>query len=148
MTAVRILETEIEAVKTLVANLRDLIGDDERVLNDMISGETDLDLALDKIAEALVMDLVHAEALKELVKRFEERQHRIEQRIGHMKELVRKALELTGRKSHRAPAGSFVRVSTRPAVIIVDESEVPFRFFKPVAPRVSKSAIACRHRGR
>ena len=135
------MSKQVAAAKSLLATCRDVIGDDEQCLVDMIGGETSLNEAIasavDRLGELASFEdglTAYAKKVKERAERFADQQDRIRSAISHaMAEVGLKKLEIAG-----------ATLSLRPSpgkVMITSEAEIPTQYFTEPAPKPDLRAI-------
>lgn len=135
------LYRQIEAARILLANFKDVLGDDEQAIADTVEGETNLHGAIEKglarIAELEMLETGVMAALDNLKARC--------QRLQQQKEMLRTslavALEVGGLKKLETPLGTIALKNVPPKVEITEESAIPSRFWKPQEPRLDKKAV-------
>lgn len=135
------LHEQIEAARVLLANFRDILGDDAQAKADAVEGETDLREAiatgLARIAEVEMLETGITEAMKNLKARAD--------RLGDQKEALRTALtvalELAEVPSLETPLGTISLRSVPPKLEIVEEAEIPSKYWKPQEPKLDKAAL-------
>lgn len=103
---------------------------DDRMLADMLEGETDLF----EFLTALVQEKDEAEAFAEtcniLISQYRKRKERLEHRVKRLRELMRSVLQDSGLKNYRLATTT---LSVRPGprkVIVTNESELPDQYFR------------------
>ena len=141
MSVLRTLRNEAEATRTLLANIRDVIGDDEDAAHDAIEGETSLIEAIASAVNGIAVLEAHEIALAGLMKDLATRK----ERFGHQAEVIRAALcvamAMADLKKLELPQATISRKPTPPKVIVTDEAAIPARFWKAADPRLDKKAL-------
>ena len=132
---------ETEAAKALRANLADIIGDDEDFAADVVSGETNLNEAIDAAVKRMVDDEIAISGLETMISALAARLDRHQERVKSMKTAIAVAMEQAGRKKIEHPAVTLTLKATPASVIITDEAAIPSRFWKPKDPTLDKRAI-------
>jgi hypothetical protein len=132
---------ETRAAKTLLAQLADIIGDDQQAAADLVEGETSLNEAIDAAVQKLVEDTAAVRGLKSMIEDLTRRQVRLEERIKNFRTALSVALEQAGRKSVEHPAVTISLRAVAASVAITDEAAVPSRFWKAGEPRLDKHAL-------
>lgn len=139
--ATHTLHREIEAARTLLANLADVIGADDDMKIDVIAGETNLNEAIDQAIWMLSSDLAHIKGLNDYIEKFTARKERLRQRVENVRAMLAVAMEQAGRKKIEHQA---VTLSLRPSpqkAIITDEAAIPAKFWNPSDPKLDKRAV-------
>jgi hypothetical protein len=137
----RTLKDETEAARVLLANLRDIIGDDEEAAATVVEGETDLFETLAAAVEQIAMDEARAESVASVIKRFSERKSRLEARAERGRAAVAVAMDMVGIKKADLPHAVLTVKATPPKAIVTDEAAIPSRFWKPSDPKLDKKAV-------
>lgn len=135
------LHIEGEAAKALVLNIKDVVGDDEEMIETAVEGETDLKEVISRAVDRIEEINGHRECLETRIKSLQERRDRFENQAERIKAAIHAAMghaEL--RKLELATATLSIR-AVPPKCEIVDESVVPSKFFKPQDPKLDKKAI-------
>lgn len=135
------LYRESEAAKTLLAQIGDLIGDDEQAKADAVEGETNLLEAIDLAVQQLVDDMAAIKGLNDYIEKLTNRKERLQDRVAHFRTALAVAMEQAGRKKIDHPAVTLSLRAVAPSVTVVDEAEIPSKFFKPQDPKLDKIAI-------
>lgn len=139
---VRKLEVEAAAAKSLLANIRTVIGDDEDAVHDAIEGETGLIEAItaadQRMAEIDAMAEGFDLAMQSLKKRAE--------RLGRQRECLRaavlNAMAEAGLKKLELPTGTLSLSASPAAVEIVSEADLPSNYLvEKVEIKPDKKAI-------
>jgi hypothetical protein len=118
---------DIRIQADMAARLREALaahGDEELTL-DMIEGETRLFDMLDQLAEARAEDLAMVEAIKLREADLSERRKRIAARADAHRDLVHKALEISGQRKVERPLYTASIAAGRASVVITDELALP-----------------------
>jgi hypothetical protein len=137
----RTLKNEAEAARSLLANLRDILGDDEQAATDAVEGETNLIEAIATAVEQIAADEAHAEAMAGVVKRYQERKGRLEARAERTRAAIAVAMDTAGLKKVELPQAVLTIKALPPKAIVTDEVEIPSRFFVDQAPKLDKKAL-------
>lgn len=141
MNLVRKLDIEAEAARTLLANIRDVIGDDEDAAADAVEGETSLVETISAAVERIAELEAHEESLKAREKALKERRDR----FAKQAELIRTAVLLAmGTAELRKLELDHATVSVRPTpatVMTPNEADIPSRFWKAQDPKLDRKAL-------
>lgn len=135
------LHREMEAAKVLKAHLRELVGDDEEALRDTIEGETRLQELIALVMEEVGADAAAVEGIKLHIDKLETRCHRLKERIGHKKQAILAAMAMAEVKKLELPLCTLSRQRTAPSVQVIDETQIPSKFWKRADPSLDKKAI-------
>lgn len=141
MATTRDLQREMEAATILREQLKALGETDGELARDTIEGETNLFEMIDALVAADGEDASTVEGLASYIKSLQERKSRIEDRIETRRALLASALDIAGVTKHPAPAGTITRKAVAPKAIIVEESDIPTKFFVTPEPRLDKKAL-------
>lgn len=137
----RTLKDETEAARALLANIHDVVGDDDEAILGTVEGETNLieviALAVDRLAELKS----HDEALSHLVKSYNERRDRLQNQGELLRAAISVALEAAGLKRLELPQATLTIKATPPSAVITDEAALPSKFWKPSDPKLDKRAV-------
>ena len=137
----RTLKDEAEAARVLLANLRDIIGDDEEAAASTVEGETNLIEAIAAVVEQIAADEAHAEAVAAVAKRYSERKARLEHRAERARAAISVAMDMAGLKKIELPQAVLTVKATPPKAIITDEAAIPSKFWKPADPKLDKKSV-------
>lgn len=138
---VRGLSREADAAKALLANIRDVIGDDEEMAADAVEGETNL---VEVIAGAVsrVQELEgFAAAICEQMKTLSERKARFERQGEHLRQAVLVAMGHADLKKLELAGATLSRKAVPPKCEIVSEADIPARFWRPSDPKLDRKAL-------
>lgn len=135
------LKKETTAAKALLANLRDIIGDDDGLAKDTIEGETSLNEAIDSAVKRMIDDHLMIAGLGVMMLEMEARKHRLEARVNAMKTAIAHAMEVAGEKTVHTPAVTISLRKVPPSVLVTEEVLVPSRFWKTPPPKLSKTDV-------
>lgn len=137
----RALTIEMEAAKALLANIKDIIGDDEEAAADAVEGETDLretiHAAIRRVGELEAL----ADGLKAYGETIAKRQHRLSETAKRIRTAICSAMETGSIKSLELDIATATCKPVPPSVIINEEAQVPSKFWKPQPPKLDKAAV-------
>lgn len=137
----RALHIQGEAAKVLLANIRDVIGDDDEMIATAVEGETSLvetiSSAVDRIAE---LD-AHCEAIARRMKDLGERQSRFEAQAARIKAAVYVAMGQGELRKLELPQATISIRAVQPKVEVIDETEIPARFWKRKDPELDRKEL-------
>lgn len=135
------LNAQAEAARTLLLNIRDVIGDDEEAAADAIEGETDLHEA---IAGAVlrISDLeAHEDAIASIIKTLGERKSRFASQADRIRTAICVAMGVAGIKKLELAQATISRRAVPPSAVFTNEADVPSRFWKPQDPKLDRKAV-------
>lgn len=139
------LRTEIrnegEAVAALLANIRDIIVDDEQAREDAIEGETNFkDVLSAAVARCAEIDAL-SEAIKAQSDKLRARRDRLENQAELLRVAITSAMQVAEIDKIELPSHTLTVKATPPKVLVTDESAIPSRFFVPQDPKLSLKAV-------
>lgn len=141
MNIVRTLNAEAEAAQSLLANIRDVIGEDEEMSLAAVEGETNLveviKAAVDRINELEGFGASIANHTKELA----ERRGRFERQAEMLRQAVVVAMGMADIKKLELPTATLSRKAIPPKAEIVSEADIPSKFWKPADPKLDRKAL-------
>jgi hypothetical protein len=135
------LDREMEAAKVLLANLSDIVAGDDALAADMVEGETSLLEAIQRCIDLVCQDETHAKAIADYRKRLADREARLEKRAELMRSAIAVAMEIARQQKLITPLGTVSVRKTPGKLEIVEESEIPAKYFVQPEPTLSKKAI-------
>lgn len=130
----------IDAATVIKASIAKLT-DDTDALIDTLEGETDLDVIVRSLLLSLEEDQLMIDGLGARIADLAERKQRFELRIGTKRTLVHQALELLGRAKMEFDIATVSLGKAAPALQVVQEAEIPSRFWKAGDPKLDKPAL-------
>lgn len=138
---VREISREAEAAKALLANLRDVIGDDEQAAEDFLEGETGFKEAISAAVEMIGEWEAFAEALSSRIGEMKARKDRLENRVEMTRAAIASAMGAVNMRKITLPVATLTLKATPPKVIVTEESDIPSNFWKPQPPKLDKQAL-------
>jgi hypothetical protein len=146
----RILHLEMEAARTLVAQLNEAgLSDDSQLLADTIEGETNIETAIGKVVESIILeDNVALEGISRAETFLKDRKSRVEDRIERKKAMILTAMQIAELKTVKTPLATITKKLTAAKVIVTDESLIPTEFFKTPEPVLDKKLLNDRVKAR
>jgi hypothetical protein len=135
------LHRESEAARILLAQIADIIGDDEEAKADAVEGETNLLEAIDLAVQQLVDDMAAIKGLNDYIEKMTARKERLLNRVAHFRTALAAAMEQAGRKKIDHPAVTLSLRAVAPSVAVSDEESIPSKFWKPAAPKLDRKAV-------
>lgn len=139
--AIQTLRREGEAARVLLANIRDVIGDDEEASADAVEGETDLIEAITDAVSRLDELEAFEEALAAQVKKLTERKTRFAEQGDRIRQAILVAMGQAELRKLELPTATLSVRTVAPKIEIVDESLVPSKFWKAQDPKLDKKAV-------
>lgn len=143
-TAGHDLFRETEAARVLLAQLADIIGDDEEAKADVVEGQTSLVEAIDLAVQQLVDDMAAIKGLNDYIDRLVNRKERLQDRVANYRAALAVAMEQAGKKKIDHPAVTLSLRAVPASVTVLEESDIPPKFFKVPempAPKLDKRAV-------
>jgi hypothetical protein len=141
MTDVIALSREADAAQSLLANLRDIIGDDEQAATDAIEGETNLIETITAVVHRINEIAAHKDGIKDYVGRVKSRLERLERQEELMRTALLSAMATAGLKKLELPTATITLKATPPSATIISEADIPPQFWKPQEPKLDKKAV-------
>jgi hypothetical protein len=135
------LYKETQAAKALLANLKDIIGEDAEFAADIVDGETNLNEAIDAAVRQLIDDNAASRGLGLMITDLEARRQRIDRRIANFRTAIACAMEQAGRKKIEHHAVTLTLKAVAPSVTVTDEALIPSKYFLAQDPKLSKKAV-------
>ena len=132
---------ETQAAKTLLAQMADILGDDDNAKRDAVEGETSLREAIAAAVKQIGEDEAAVLGISEYVSSLSDRRERLKQRIANMRTAVCVALEQAHEKTLETPFGTVTLKSTPKSAIITEEADIPSIYWRDCAPELDKTAI-------
>lgn len=140
-TTERSLQYRAEALKRGIESLRDLCGDDEELLADMIEGQIDLDRFADKCLEMEAEDAMRAEALKSHIERLEVRRKRFVDRAARVRSTLAHVMSHAETRKLERPGGTISLRNLPPDIIIASEEDIPASYWKRPDPKLDRATL-------
>lgn len=141
MTTTLDLSKEIEAAKILRAQIADLAAGDEDFIRDVIEGETNLREIIAGLVASEAEDLAVIEGLDALGKRLDDRKDRIKARVATRRALIASGMEIGAIDKLETPAGTVSVKTVPPSMRVIEEADIPARFWKPQPPKLDKKEL-------
>ncbi len=137
----RNVQIQGEAARSLLANIRDVIGDDDEMIATAVEGETTLietiSSAVDRMAE---LD-GHQKALETQIKNLTERRSRFEDQHARIKAAIHVAMGQADLRKIELPQATLSLRAVPPKAEITDEAAIPSKFWKTKEPTLDKKAV-------
>lgn len=136
-----LLAKQIEAARVLREQLGDLAKDDPDFVRDMIEGETSLREQIAALAAAVMEDQAIVSGIKQLRSDLEARSDRIEKRAEIRRALIANAMEMGEIVKLETPACTLTSKAVPFALQVVDEAEIPTRYWAAGAPKLDRRTL-------
>lgn len=135
------IQNEAEAAAALLANIRDVIADDDEAVQDAIEGETNLK----EVIGAAVARIAEIDALSDAIKaqadKLKARRDRLDNQADLLRAAIANAMQTAEVDRLELPAATLTIKATAPKAVITDEAAIPSRFFVPQDPKLSLKAV-------
>lgn len=141
LTETLALSVEAEAAKTLIANMKDTLGDDADLIADTVEGETEFFEVMKRVVERIGELDAHTNGLTEYTKVIAARKSRLEQQAENLRTAVAVAMEMTGIQSRELPGATITLRKKDREPVIVDEAQIPAEFWKPQDPKLDRKSL-------
>ena len=138
---VRKIEIEAEAARSLLANIRDVIGDDEDMALTAIEGETGLTEMIGGAVSRIQELEAFEAAIAEQVKALNERKSRFARQSEHIRQAILVAMGHVDMKKLELPHATVTRKPVPPKAEITSEADIPSKFWKPADPKLDRKAL-------
>lgn len=135
------LTREIEAAKILREQIADIAQGDEEFIRDTIEGETNVRELIAALVAHEAEDLAVLEGISDLIKKLRDRCARLEGRINTRRALIASGMEISAIDKLETPAGTVSVKNVPPSVRVIEEADIPPRFWKPQAPKLDKKEL-------
>jgi hypothetical protein len=129
------------AARALLANMADIIGEDEDVIASTVEGETNLHEALAGALKRFVELGAMASALKKTIDQIGSRGARLEQSAALIRTAMLHAMEAGQINKFEHPLGTLSIRPVAPKVEITNEADVPPDYWKLQPPKLDKKAV-------
>ncbi len=130
-------EQQVRFIKHLRARLAAVTDGDEEAIRDTIEGEVDLDPILNKLLASRHEALARAKGLKEYAEKVMEAVQASTAYADRIEGIIYEGLEAAGVTSWQGLLGSCSIVPGGKSVNVLEESKVPFEFWKPVLDKAA-----------
>lgn len=137
----RTLHIQGEAARSLLANVRDVIGDDEEMIATVVEGETGLIEAISASVERMRELECHSKTIDDLISDLRQRQSRFDMQSKRIKAAIHVAMGQAEIRKLELPQATLSLRSVAPSAEITDEASIPSKFWKPQDPKLDKKAL-------
>jgi chromosome segregation ATPase len=135
------LYMETQAARTLLAQMADILGDDETAKRDAIEGETNLREAIAVAIKQIGEDEAAVLGLSEYVGELSDRRERLKQRIANMRTAICVAMEQAHEKTLETAFATVTTKAVPKTAIITEEADIPSDYWKEQPPKLDKAAV-------
>ncbi len=135
------LHQQTEAARVLLANMRDVIGDDEDLTISTIEGETGLLEAIDEAINRLSEIKSLCAGTQSRMDELKTRNDRYEMQAERLRTAILGAMQIAGVRKLERPEAT---VSLRPVpakAVIKAEADIPAEYWKATAPKLDLKAL-------
>jgi Siphovirus Gp157 len=137
----RSLHIQGEAAKCLLANIRDVIGDDEDMAATAVEGETTLVEAISGAVDRHQELEAFQEVLETQIKALSERRSRFEDQAARIKAAIHVAMGQGELRKLELPQATLSLRAVPAKAVILDEAILPAKFWKAQDPKLDKKAV-------
>lgn len=135
------LHRQIKAAAALKQSLKDMLGEDDEAMRDMIEGETNLHEMIEHVVLSIEDDNVLVVGLSARLEELQSRKTRFENRIASKRAMIEQAMVIGELESLERPTFTLSLRSTPVKAEIIDESLIPSAYWKPQPPKLDKRAL-------
>ena len=137
----RELEIEAEAARSLLANIRAVIEDDEEATVDAIEGETNLIEVITQAVERVAQLESFEEATKIRLDAIKARRDRFARQAENIRTALVAAMGAAGLKKLELPVATISCKPVPPKANVFNEADIPSQFWKAQSPKLDLKAI-------
>lgn len=119
-----------EEIRRMADNIRAMVGDDEDCFLDTLDGETDAMDVLGKLIQERQEIQANEAAVKELVKAYQSRAHRLNAKADAISQTIGHLLDAIGSKKVAHPLATVSRTKARQSVLVTNPEEIPTQLTK------------------
>ena len=138
---VRDLQIEGEAARALLANIRDVIGDDEEMIATAVEGETGLVEIISEAVNRIAQLNAHCEAIVQQVSALKTRGERFEGQADRLRAAIHAAMGHANLRKLELPQATLSIRAVPPKVEITSEADIPAKFWIAQDPKLDKKAV-------
>lgn len=137
----RELHAQGEAARVLLLNIRDVVGDDEELIETAVEGETDLKEVISAAVDRLDELNGHQESLDARIEALKARRERFEGQAERIKAAILVAMGQAELRKLELPQATLGVRAVPPKAEIIDESMLPSRFWKSSDPKLDRKLL-------
>jgi FtsZ-binding cell division protein ZapB len=135
------LKKEAQAVASLLATFRAIIGEDDELKDATIEGETSLYEMAQQCVDRIIECEIMIAGLKEKTAQFTARKQRFETQIEALRLGLQRALEAAEKSRLELPTATLYTSKGRDAIGRLDEELLPSKYFVTPEPQVDRAAV-------
>src|SRR5262245_26920842 len=117
------------------------VGVDEATLSDTLEGLTNLHEVLAAVVRTALLEEAMADGLKGLIKSLQHRLDRLQQRASTRRQIARDAMVDVELTKVAAPDFTITIRPGAPAVVVIEEKEIPDAYWEPREPRLDRAHL-------
>jgi len=134
------LRRETEAARALLASIADILDGDD-ALRDGAIDETDLRAAIAAGTKRVLELNGLMDGIAGMMASLKDRGERLERQRDLIREALAMAMEVAGERKIETPIATLTLKAVPPKVEVVNEADIPVRFWKTPAPKLDKRAL-------
>lgn len=135
------LVVETSNARNLLADMRDLLGDDADLIATTIEGETELTEVASKALGRILELNGMMDGIANMMASLKDRGERLQQQRDNLRTLLGVAMETGCIKKLETPLATASLRAVPPKAEIIDEAAIPARFWKPQEPKLDRKAV-------
>jgi hypothetical protein len=135
------LSRELNACQILIGQLKDLCEGDPEFLADSIEGQTNVLELIDLLDKSIVEDEARSTGYESVAKEYAEKKRRADARADRKRALLQNALDMIGLRKHRTSVSTLSLAPVPIKAIVLEEADVPSRFWKTQEPKLDQKAL-------
>lgn len=130
------LASDVRATRSVVEQVRDIVGDDDRDFITIVENETDTIERVRKIIRQVIYAEANATAMKEIVEANQARKKRFEDQAARLKRVALWAIQEMALPDGKLPAVDFTAGirKGRGGIVVTDISKLPEEFIRRTDP--------------
>jgi hypothetical protein len=132
---------ELEAARTLRAQIFDLAQGDPEFIRDTLEGEVDFESIIRSLLASMGETAAHMEGIKLYMADMNERKARLAKRSESQRALIQLALEIAERSKITLDLATVSLTPVQPKAIIQNEADIPAKYWKPQPPALDLKAL-------
>ena len=135
------IKNEAEAAAALLANIRDVVGNDENAVQDAIEGETNLKELAGEAVERIATLNGFSKSIDDQIANLMKRRDRFENQSALIKTALSAAMTTAEIDRLELPNATLSVKALAAKAIITDEAMIPSKFWKPSDPKLDRKAV-------